>query len=67
MPQFLSQWAMDSISVRLSRRAEEIRALARSERDEASRRQFLQLAADFEKLAKRAATVDFPPEPEEAE
>jgi hypothetical protein len=58
---------MDSIPVRLSRRAAEIRALARSERDEASRRQFLQLAADFEMLAKRATTMEFPPEADEAE
>jgi hypothetical protein len=47
--------------------AAEIRALAHGERDEASRRQFLQLAADFEMLAKRAATVEFPPEADEAE
>jgi hypothetical protein len=58
---------MDSIPVRLLRRAAEIRTLARGERDEDSRRQFLQLAADFARLAKRAATVEFPPEAEEAE
>jgi hypothetical protein len=57
----------DSIPVRLSRRAAEFRTLAGGERDEASRRQFLNLAADFAMLAKRATTVEFPPEAEEAE
>jgi hypothetical protein len=63
---FSPQMAMDSIPVRLSRRAAEIRALAHSERDEASRRQFLQLAADIDMLARRAATVEYPPEDDEA-
>jgi hypothetical protein len=58
---------MDSIPVRLSKRAAEIRALARSERDDDSRRQFLRLAADFAMLAEQAATVDFPPEADDAE
>jgi hypothetical protein len=58
---------MDSIPVRLSKRAAEIRALAQAERDDDSRRQYLQLAADFAMLARRAATVDFPPEAGEAE
>jgi len=58
---------MDSIPVRLSRRAAEIRALARGERDDDSRRQFLELAADIAMLARRAAAVEFPPEADEAE
>ena len=58
---------MDSIPVRLSKRAGEIRALARGERDDDSRRQYLQLAADFAMLARRAAAVEFPPEADDVE
>ena len=58
---------MDSIPVRLSKRAAELRALAHGERDDDSRRQFLQLALDFARLAKRATTVDFPPDADEVE
>jgi hypothetical protein len=59
---FSPQMGIDSIPVRLSKRAVEFRALAHGERDDDSRRQFLKLAADFELLAKRATTVEFPPE-----